>query len=216
MSFEKKIYYYQGNRPEMIKYVPSSAKRILEVGCGEGLFAKLLLAGGEKEVWGVELNSEAAQIASQSLTKVYVGAIENVMNELPGAYFDLIIFNDVLEHLVDPSLVLTGIRQKLNNEGQILASIPNLRFAKVIYNLLIKKDFTYTEMGILDSTHLRFFTINTIKKLFIESGYDIEFLEGIDRSGSLFTRAFVFLLSIITLRNNKDALFKQFVIIAKK
>lgn len=201
MKIKKNESYFKGDRPEMIKYVPFSAKRILEVGCGEGLFAKLLIGKkAEREVWGVELNSEAAQIASQSLTKVYVGAIENVMNDLPGAYFDLIIFNDVLEHLVDPCIVLTGIREKLNNKGQILASIPNLRFAKVIYNLLIKKDFTYTEMGILDSTHLRFFTINTIKKLFIESGYDIDFLEGIDRSGSLFTRAFVFFLSILTLR----------------
>ena len=155
VKIEKEKSYYQGDRQDMLRFIPPFSKRILEVGCGEGAFAQKLLYE-DREIWGVELNKTAAKRASEVLYKVYVDAIENVINDLPDRYFDLIIFNDVLEHLNDPRGVLLKIRQKLIYEGKIIASIPNLRFAKVMFNLIVKQDFTYTEMGILDSTHLRF------------------------------------------------------------
>ena len=213
VGINKEIFYYKGDRQDMLRYVPPFSKRILEVGCGEGAFAQLLL-NENREIWGVELNEVAAKKASEVLYKVYVDAIENVINDLPDKYFDLIIFNDVLEHLIDPHEVLAKIRQKLIIKGKIIASIPNLRFAKVMFNLIVKKDFTYTEMGILDSTHLRFFTVKTMRDLFRESGYQIDLVEGINQSRSFLAKAFVLLISLLTLRSNNDALFPQYVIIA--
>ena len=214
MKIKKNRLYYKGDRQDILRFIPTSSKRILEVGCGEGAFAKSLLSNSH-EVWGVEFNEDAAKKASEILYKVYADAIENVMRELPDNYFDLIIFNDVLEHLVEPNLVLSNIRKKLIIGGKVIASIPNIRFAKVLFNLIVKKDFTYTEFGVLDSSHLRFFTINSMKALFSDSGYKIVHIEGINKSPSILTRAFVLILSILTLRNNSDALFPQFVITAK-
>lgn len=215
MNFLKNEAYYQGERPEMLKFIPSWAKKILEVGCGEGSFAKTLISG-KREIWGVEYNAEAANKAKPELFKVFIGAIEEKMNELPDNYFDLIIFNDVLEHLIDPSGVLLDIRAKLSDNGQILASIPNLRFFRVLYNLVFKKDFTYTEIGILDSTHLRFFTNKTMINLFGNSGYVVNTISGIFKCRLLYPNVFMIFLSFLTFSNCSDVLFPQFVILAGK
>jgi 2-polyprenyl-3-methyl-5-hydroxy-6-metoxy-1,4-benzoquinol methylase len=215
METQKVESYYQGDRMDMIKHVPINSKKVLEIGCGEGHFAKMLTKD-KREVWGVEYNAKAAEEASQVLYKVFAGAIEEIMKELPDNYFDLIIFNDVLEHLIDPSNVLCNIKEKLSINGQILASIPNLRFAKVLYYLMFEKDFTYTDFGILDSTHLRFFTKKTMRFLFENSGYTIHSISGINKSPSLVTKAFMLFLSILTFSNCSDVLYTQFVIIANK
>lgn len=215
MKIIKEESYYQGDRLDILQYVPDRALKILEVGCGEGKFAQNLITEN-REIWGVELNTKAAETASSFLYRVFDGPIEQNIDNLPDNYFDLIIFNDVLEHLIDPSSVLEQIRQKLKTNGEILASIPNLRFAKVTYNLIFKKDFTYTEFGILDSTHLRFFTIKTMKNLFENTGYKVKLLQGLNRSPSKFSFIYMLFFSLITLSNNSDMLYPQFLILAKK
>jgi 2-polyprenyl-3-methyl-5-hydroxy-6-metoxy-1,4-benzoquinol methylase len=215
MDYSKNEHYYQGVNTEMLKFIPSRAITVLEVGCGEGNLARILISG-KREVWGVEYNPEAAKKAIPALFKVFVGAIEDKMDELPDNYFHLIIFGDVLEHLIDPSGVLIKIRSKLSEKGQILASIPNLRFATVLYNLVFKKDFTYTEIGILDNTHLRFFTKKTMMNLFENSGYVVNSISGIYKYRLPYRNAFMIFLSILTFSNCSDVLFPQFVILADK
>jgi len=97
--------YYNGIRSEMLGYVPDHARRILEVGCGEGNFGAVLKRRGA-EVWGVEYAPEEASAAEKKLDKVFAGDITELTDKLPDHYFDVIVCNDVLEHLTNPYGVL--------------------------------------------------------------------------------------------------------------
>jgi 2-polyprenyl-3-methyl-5-hydroxy-6-metoxy-1,4-benzoquinol methylase len=211
----KRDSYYQGDRPDIVDYVPDSATHILEIGCGEGAFAASL-HDGTREIWGVEANRNAAQKAARRMYKVFEGLIEERMIDLPDDYFDLVVFNDVLEHLVDPQKVLNNVKEKLKADGAVIASIPNIRFSRVIYDLIYKKDFTYTEFGVLDSTHLRFFTLPTMLSLFDSVGISVTFFKGLNQSPSWRTRLFVLFMSIITFSDCRDMLYTQYLVVGKK
>lgn len=100
----------------MLKFVPQNSYTILDVGCGGGSFGKLLKLERDVEVWGVELDEDAATIASQNLDKVICGAFNSSLT-LPKQSFDCIVINDVLEHLVDPYNALAYCRELLNAQG---------------------------------------------------------------------------------------------------
>ena len=170
--------YFQSDRPEMLTYIPSTAKIILEVGCGQGNFGRLIKKHYEAEIWGIELNSQAAIQASQCLDRVICDNFEDNL-DLPQHYFDCIIFNDVLEHLVEPERTLILARKLLTSSGVIVASIPNVRYFNNLWELLIEADWQYKDLGILDRTHLRFFTRKSMIKLFQKLGYKIQNIEGI-------------------------------------
>lgn len=165
---------YDETRPEMLAYIPSSAMRILDVGCSRGG-----LIGALKErfpapiVWGIEPSSTAAEAARQHADHVVHGAFPSDLDPSVEG-FDAIIFNDVLEHVVDPWEMLRCARQHLRRNGTIVASIPNARYWSVLTGLVIRGDFTYTETGSLDRTHLRFFTRSTMLRLFEDTGYIVE------------------------------------------
>ena len=124
------------------------------------------------EVWGIEFNGEAAAVAGERLDNVITGKVEDAINELPDKYFDTIIFADVLEHLVDPYRVIDEIKEKLVPGGELIASIPNVRHWSVIRQLL-EGNWKYEKWGIMDSTHLRFFTRQSISDMFEKNGYKI-------------------------------------------
>ena len=126
-----------------------------------------------------------AQLAKEKLYKVYSGKCEDYIDELPNNYFDVIYFNDVLEHLVDPFDVLDRIKYKLSDDGLVISSIPNLRSYDTFMKLLFKKDFKYDEDGILDKTHLRFFTKKSIRRIYEDLGYTIVTHEGINKTKSI-------------------------------
>ena len=175
------INYYQFSRSEMLPFVPLEAKKILEVGCGDGIFLGELAKRQNAEVWGVELDSNAAMKAKSKTEKIFNLSIEDAINQLPKNYFDCIIFNDVLEHLSDPNKVLKLMHQLLAHQGCVVVSIPNVRFLPQIYHYIIQKDWKYDPNGgILDITHLRFFTKKSIIRMFDETGYSIEKIEGIN------------------------------------
>lgn len=215
MSSNKPRSYYQGDRPEMIQYVPRNSKRILDVGCSEGGFGGLL-QNKNREVWGIEPHTQAAMVAESRLHRVLNGTIESELTALPDDYFDLIVFNDVLEHLVEPGMVLKNVMKKLNKDGALLASIPNLRFARILHGLLFEKDFKYTEFGILDYTHLRFFTKNSMVRLFEESGYEIEFIHGLDRTPSWRSFLLIMYFKLVTLSNCQDMFYTGYCLLARK
>lgn len=213
---QKSVEYFQCPRSEMLDFVPCNAKIILDVGCASGQFGQSLKVKQNAEVWGVELDENAASIASQNLDKVICGAFSPDLN-LPKSYFDCIIFNDVLEHLIDPSDALTYCQQLLNYEGVVVASIPNVRYFDNIWNLLIEKNWEYTEWGILDKTHLRFFTHRSIISTFEVLGYRVESIEGISplqESHPHLVKKFKF-LNRLFLNNIEDMNYKQFAVVAK-
>lgn len=171
--------YYGLNRDEMLKYIPDSVNTILDVGCGEGVFGALCKERTETEVWGIELIKEIAEKASEKLDKTVVGNIEFDHLELPNLYFDCIVFNDSLEHLQYPWIVLHKIKKYLKQDGYVLASIPNIRYYEVVKKFLIHNEWEYENCGVMDETHLRFFTIKSIRRMFEKCGYQVELLEGI-------------------------------------
>ncbi len=164
--------YYEYSRPEVQELVNPEARKILDVGCGSGVMAFELKEKLNAEVWGIELFEKAAQKARTKLDKVIVGSVENAINELPEKYFDTITFADILEHLVDPGKIINKIKSKLKPNGEIIASLPNIRHWTVIKKL-IEGNWRYEEAGLLDKTHLRFFTFETAIELFNKCGFNI-------------------------------------------
>ena len=92
--------------------------------------------------------------------------VEDDIDLFPGKVFDLILILDTLEHLLTPWNFLKKIKSKLSDNGSIVISIPNIRHYSIIINLFIKGEWEYEESGILDNTHLRFFTKKSLFKIF--------------------------------------------------
>ena len=97
--------------------------------------------------------------------------------DLPMREFDCIVFNDVLEHLVDPWAALRETRDRVSVGGSVVASMPNVRHRHVVRELVLRGRWDYAERGVLDKTHLRFFTRSSMLELFADTGYRIERIE---------------------------------------
>jgi tetratricopeptide (TPR) repeat protein len=127
-------------------------------------------------VAGIELNANAANAAKDVLDDVVHGDIEKITLPYSDNSFDCILFADVLEHLINPLSALIKVRRLLKKGGTVVASIPNVQFHGVIHQL-IEGNWTYEKEGILDETHLRFFTYKEIEKIFSQAGYSIQKVE---------------------------------------
>jgi len=148
--------------------------RILEIGCGDGATGVLALLQGKCGTYcGVELCKNAADKAKDRITEVLVGDIENLELPWPPEYFDAVILSEVLEHLVDPWSVLRKIRPLVKPCARVFASSPNVSHHKVI-RMLIAGEWSLTDLGVMDRTHLRWFTPRTYKALFESSGYVVD------------------------------------------
>ena len=171
--------YFECSRPELVPFVPETARKILDVGCGAAGFSGALKRLRQAEVWGVELNKSASEVAR--------GRLDTVLNapfcpelDLPTNYFDCITFNDVLEHMLDPVSALQLALSLLSESGVVVASIPNIGHFPIVWKLIIRGDWDYKEEGILDKTHLRFYTRRSIVKLFEQAGFEIQTIQGIN------------------------------------
>lgn len=169
--------YYQHARPEILEMIPDTARRILDVGCGAGVLGALIKANRPTEVHGIELTADASNIAKSRLDRVWNSAIEHVLPELANGYYDCIVVADVLEHLVDPWSVLRTLKTKLAPKGKVVASLPNIQNWEILANLIQGK-WDYQGEGILDRTHLRFFTRKSVEELFWTAGLHISHFRG--------------------------------------
>jgi 2-polyprenyl-3-methyl-5-hydroxy-6-metoxy-1,4-benzoquinol methylase len=145
--------------------------KILEAGCSSGYFGGALVAHGH-EVWGVEPYEVAGKKASEILHRVHIGFIEDFYINNQDERFDVIVFGDVLEHLTDPVGVLIQSKKFLFDGGMVVASIPNIAHFS-IRAMMLEGRWEYSDLGILDRTHLKFFTRNSLVDLFTESGYEV-------------------------------------------
>ncbi len=168
--------YFAEARPDIQQFIRNDIETLLDVGCGAGEMASQLKNKNRiKDVWGIELVESAGRKAEQVLDKVIISPVEKAIDQLPNNYFDTIIFADVLEHLIEPQEVLSKILSKLKEGGEIIASIPNIRHWSII-KMLLEGNWQYAQYGLLDRTHLRFFTKNSINELFASAGFSAEFL----------------------------------------
>lgn len=177
--------YYSYPRAEMLKFIPKTVKRILDVGCGDGSFGAIMKGAIKAEVWGAEIDADAARLANSKVDKMVIGDITRLIDNLPKAYFDCVVFNDVLEHMANPYSLLVKTKDIITGDGVIVCSLPNVRYFEVLRDLLIFKQWRYTDRGILDRTHLRFFTKKSIEDILKELGFEILEIRGINAVNSL-------------------------------
>lgn len=172
---EKGDYYFSAQRDPLIELINRTGLRVLEVGCGVGTTSQRLLETGKaKWVTGIELVPERGEVARRALNEVHVGNIESMKLDWEISAFDCFVFGDVLEHLSDPWGLLRRLRPFLADDGIAVASIPNVKHLPVVSELILHDEWEYTECGVLDMTHLRFFTRKTAIRLFAQSGYAVD------------------------------------------
>lgn len=145
--------------------------KVLEIGCASGYMTRAFAEGCAVDV--VEINPDDLKIAKKYAKKSLLGSIEDkkIQQQITQKY-DFIVAADVLEHTVSPGQVLQSLKKNLKNDGRILISMPNIASWSMRVNLL-KGNFEYQDSGILDKTHLRFFTFYTIQKLLKLNGFKI-------------------------------------------
>jgi 2-polyprenyl-3-methyl-5-hydroxy-6-metoxy-1,4-benzoquinol methylase len=171
--------YYNSERREMLPFVPARRKRVLEIGCGEGRFSAALT--GVEESWGIE-PSAAAEVAKTHLTRVLRATFDEAENTLPLQYFDLIICNDVIEHMPDHAKFMSCITKYIVPGGLIMGSIPNVRFYVNMFEYMFRRDWRYRDYGILDRTHLAFFTRKSLDRLLKQCGFEVLEIRGINKN----------------------------------
>lgn len=149
---------------------------VLDLGCWTGRFGDKLKKEKKCFVVGVDVNKKAIKIASERLDKVCPVDLENppnLLGAIKNQAFDYIILADVLEHLKNPKDLLLAIKKSMGQNTKLMISVPNIAYHEIRLNLLRGK-FDYGKTGILDETHLRFFTKKTITRLVENCGFKIE------------------------------------------
>jgi 2-polyprenyl-3-methyl-5-hydroxy-6-metoxy-1,4-benzoquinol methylase len=165
--------YHSGSRSEVIHMVPSAAKKVLDVGGGDGGFLKALKQSHGCETHLAEYSAQSCEVARAHVDKVWEG---DFFSTPIIEKFDCITFLDVLEHTTVPLHWLERARGLLEGNGSILASIPNVGHWTVIADLLEGR-WDYAPVGIHCITHLRFFTRHSIEAMLDEAGFEVESLE---------------------------------------
>ncbi|PLY09873.1 MAG: class I SAM-dependent methyltransferase [Arcobacter sp.] len=216
-----KAQYSEGaDRNEMIRFITNSPKTSLEVGCREAKHSKLLKETfpSLKETWGIEPDNNEILI-KQAETNLDYFINDYLTTDTPGLskkYFDLIVFNDVLEHMYDPWEVLIMTKELLTENGIIVVSLPNIRHRSVLIDLIFKDKFEYKDQGILDVTHIRFFTETTMKKLLADCGYEVLKIENtVDYKNKPLKRVLKKIRYLITPKVFRSINIWQFGITAK-
>ena len=163
--------YFYWPRHELLPLLPESARHILEIGCGAGVLGGSLKSRQNAVVTGVEYDPAAASEARQQLDHVLAADIESADIDFEPHAFDCVICADVLEHLRDPGAVLRRVRRWLSPKGCLVVSIPNVQHYMVL-NGLLGGNWTYEASGLLDRTHLQFFTRRDFERLLFATGFD--------------------------------------------
>ena len=181
--------YYGLERADLVAELPRPLGRVLDVGCGEGAVGRGLRMAGATEVHGIEVVPSAAAVARETLDSVYEGTVEAAL--LSGGVtgpFDTICCYDVLEHLADPAIVVSGLRGLAADGGHLHISIPNARHFSLVYDLVVRGTFGYSEFGHRDATHLRWLTRRDVTALVSTTGWQVQRVTG-DVSGGHNRRA---------------------------
>jgi SAM-dependent methyltransferase len=174
---------YQTVNPAVLQCVPARAQRVLDVGCGGGALGQALKARGAAWVGGVTFSHSEAALARQHIDQVWVADLndfdpsclaqsQGLSDGPPAGLFDCIVCSHVLEHLVAPERLLKQLRHCLAPQGVLVVALPNVLFWKQRLQFVAGR-FRYTEGGLMDNTHLRFFDWHTTAQLLRDGGFDV-------------------------------------------
>ena len=169
---------------ELVRTINQHSK-VLDIGCAQGYLGEFLHIEKKCEVVGIDYLPEHIEEARQKnvYTELFQLDLNHLSNELDKytGYFEYILLGDVLEHLYEPQKLLNQIKKLLKTSGCIIISIPNISHGSILINLM-KNNFEYTETGLLDNTHIRFFTLNSFVKLLNSENFEIISLKASVRS----------------------------------
>lgn len=170
--------YFGSARSDYVAALPPSIHaKILDIGCGDGGTGVLAFSEGKCVVYcGVELLPAVADKARPRISQVLVGDIENLELPWPPGTFDALILSEILEHLIDPWAALRKIRPLMKPGGLVFASSPNVAHYRVI-TMLLRGDWSLTDVGVMDRTHLRWFTPKTYTAMFESCGYTVDLVQ---------------------------------------
>jgi 2-polyprenyl-3-methyl-5-hydroxy-6-metoxy-1,4-benzoquinol methylase len=170
----ERVYSNKGNAP-LIDLLDMNYSRLLDVGCGAGDNAILIKSRNPScEIYGITRSTPEATIAEEYMKKCWVTDIEiEFPEDIAGQSFDVLVFSHVLEHLRDPAAVLARFSNLLRKGGQVLIAVPNVLSWRVRLQFL-GGDFEYRSEGVLDDTHLHFFTYRTADRYLLAKSPDLD------------------------------------------
>ena len=172
--------YQQHFNPQLLDVLAHAPRTLLDVGCSSGnLGAYVKSLHPSCRTIGIEPNRASAEMAAQCLDQVLCGKFEDFKLEAEGiapGSVDTVVMADVLEHMYDPWNVMVRLKPYLSPDAQLILSIPNTRHLGLMQGLLDGGAWTYAEKGLLDITHIRFFTLKEIARFLAETGYRLEFV----------------------------------------
>lgn len=165
--------YHAFVRRDIAPLLPPRAEQVLDVGCSQGgTLAWLRASGIAGRTTGIEIDPVAAQIARERVDCLIEGDVDAALGTLDSASFDLVLCLDVLEHLVDPWRTAARLGRMIRPGGTLIVSVPNVRHHSVALPLLWSGRWQYEDEGILDRTHLRFFTRASAAALLTGAGLE--------------------------------------------
>jgi 2-polyprenyl-3-methyl-5-hydroxy-6-metoxy-1,4-benzoquinol methylase len=208
MKTSKDNAYYVQSRQEVAPFLPSKYERVLEIGCAGGSFRIHLK--NSCEYWGLDADKKALSISESTMHKSFNGIYEDFENELPDNYFDLVICNDVVEHMLDHEKFFKSIYTKIKKGGCLVGSIPNVRYIRNLHEVLIKRDWEYKKHGTLDETHFRFFTHKSLQRSLKDNGFEIIKFAGLNPVKSRRFKFYLRLINLWSFGKDKDMAFLQF------
>lgn len=167
---------YVGLRRDILRLLPDDPGEVLDVGCATGVLGGYLRHARGARVHGIEGDPRMAEVARGMLDHVDEGDLNKAsLSDLVGdRRFDVIVFGDILEHLIDPWWVLAEATALLRPGGRVITSIPNVSHLSTIWSLAVRGHWPYRSRGIHDRTHLRFFTKRNLVELYGDAGLEVE------------------------------------------
>lgn len=177
MNQPERVGYFGNVNPDLLALIPLTARHVLELGCGMGAVARAFRERRMTIRWsGIELNSAAADVARHSIDAVLCADVEllsdSTLESFLGEAPDVLVLGDVLEHLRDPWEVLRRLVHKLAPGGSVIACIPNVAHWSM-FDRMLRGNWFYEEQGLLDNTHLRFFTRESAQRMLESAGLSV-------------------------------------------
>ena len=172
-ALQQNFVYGDNDNEDVLRGLGAISGRLLDVGSGAGSWAPRLREAGAHELVALDPSAAAIARAGEQYDAAIVGTVEDTtLEELGGKPFDVIIVADVLEHLVDPWMALRTLRSWAAPEAMLAVSVPNLRFYRLVGNLVLRGEFEYEPWGVRDWTHLRWFTRRSLTRMLQASAWE--------------------------------------------